>query len=229
MPILKKLLQKINFCHSPLFESFALLSIQNFLVCQLYFPPYQQSPSRNVCLQDRKLRLYFGHSFRALYDKTYFHNNFRHFWIAKIWNVLENIAAKIDHKCYIIHLVFNETVKTSTCRKIGHQWFTSFYLVFRNSTQLMLVMGGISLSVCKLMSQMSWPFADNYITKQKNNLRISWILSDHATFGRIVGVPFGKAINDSIESANQSIVPSIQTATSIYCPGCRTLQNSKLF
>ena len=56
---------------------------------------------------------------------------------------------------------------------------------------------------------MSWPFGDNFITKQKNNLRISWILSDHATFGRIVGVPLGKAINDSIESANQSIVPSI--------------------
>ena len=54
------------------------------------------------------------------------------------------------------------------------------------------------------------------ITKQKNNLRISWILSDHATFGRIVGVPFGKAINDSIESANQSIVRSIQRATNIY-------------
>ena len=42
---------------------------------------------------------------------------------------------------------------------------------------------------------MSWPFGDNFITKQKNNLRISWILSDHATFGRIVGVPLGKAIN----------------------------------
>ena len=55
---------------------------------------------------------------------------------------------------------------------------------------------------------MSWPFGDNFITKQKNNLRISWILSDHATFGHIVGVPLGKAINDSIESANQSIVPS---------------------
>ena len=118
---------------------------------------------------------------------------------------------------------FQRTVKTSTCRKIGHQWFTSFYLVFRSSTQLMLVMGGISLSVCKLMS---WPFGDNYITKQKNNLRILWILSDHATFGCIVGVPLGKAINDSIESANQSIVSSIQTATNIYCPGCRTLQNS---
>ena len=89
---------------------------------------------------------------------------------------------------------------------------------------------GRNIFVCLLISVLDVLFlGDNYITKQKNNLRILWILSDHATFGRIVGVPLGKAINDSIESANQSIVPSIQTATNIYCPGCRTLQNSKLF